>query len=260
MNPSDHKRIALKSLQTSHLEDKNEISNLRHEYTVGSTLEHPAVNTVHEFNVARGVPYVVMDLFAAPNLKQSMRQSPELVSKYRCEIIEQAVAGLGHLHEAGWVHRDVKPDNFLLNEAGELKLIDFAIAQKMKKKGFGKLFTAKMAVQGTRSYMSPEQIRGEPVDGRADIYSLGCMIFELFSGRVPFTGNNPDELLTKHLRAPVPSLAAHCQDVTTNFSKLVSRMMAKKPEARPQSMHELQAELENTRILKQSARSPDGTA
>jgi serine/threonine-protein kinase len=190
-----------------------------------------------------------MDFFNAPNIKQLFRQDPDRIKKYHQQIIEQAAEGLGHLHEVGWVHRDVKPDNFLLDEDGTLKLIDFAIAQKMKKKGWG-LLSKKNAVQGTRSYMAPEQIRGDSVDARADIYRLGCVIFEIFSGRLPFTGNTADELLTKHLRAPVPSVAAFCDDVTPEFAKLVARMMAKKAEARPESMGKFRTELDNIRILK----------
>jgi serine/threonine-protein kinase len=249
MNPTDHQRVALKSLHGSHIDDKHEVNTLRHEYTVGHTLDHEAVNRVHEFNISRGTPYVVMDFFNAPNLKQLFRQDPERIKKYREQIIAQAAEGLRHLHEVGWVHRDVKPDNFLLNEEGQLKLIDFAIAQKIKKKGWS-LLAKKNAVQGTRSYMSPEQIRGEAVDARSDIYSLGCLIFELFSGRPPYTGNNADELLTKHLRAPVPSVAAYNDEVTAKFAQLVSRMMAKKPAARPQSMGEFLTELDQIRILK----------
>jgi serine/threonine protein kinase len=259
MNPADNRRVALKSLHGAYIDDKNEINGLRHEYLVGRELEHEAVNRVYEFNIARGIPYVVMDFFNAPNLKQLFRQDPERVKKYRVPIIEQAADGLHHMHQVGWVHRDVKPDNLLLSDEGQLKLIDFAISQKIKKKGWG-LLGKKNQVMGTRSYMAPEQIRGGSVDGRADVYGLGCVVFEIFSGRPPFTGNNPDDLLTKHLRAPIPSLSAFCDEITPEFSQLVARMMAKKVDARPESMGKFRTELDDTRVLKTRRSMSDRSA
>ena len=250
MNPTDNKRVALKSLHGSYIDDKQEINHLRHEYTVGKDFNHPSVNRVYEFNIARGIPYVVMDFFNAPNLKQSLRQFPDRVQQHHRELLQQSVDGLGHMHEFGWVHRDVKPDNFLLSAEGELKLIDFAIASKAKKKGGFKFLAKKVPVQGTRSYMSPEQIRGEQVDGRADVYSLGCVFYEIFAGRPPFTANSADELLTKHLRSPVPTLAAANEHVTSDFAKLVARMMSKKPDGRPASMGHLSSDLAETRLFK----------
>ncbi len=252
MNSADNERVALKSLQASHVKNKSEVSVLRHEHVVGQNFEHPTVNRVREYNVARGIPYVVMDFFNAPNLKQCMREYPDRIQAYREQIIRQAAEALQHIHEKGWVHCDVKPDNFLLDEHGQLKLIDFAIAQKIKK-GLGKLLAGKSPVQGTRSYMSPEQIRGEAVDPRADVYSLGCLLFELFAGRPPYTANSPDELLTKHLRSSIPSLSAYCDDVTPEFTQLVGRMMAKKPDERPASMQAFLGDLAKISVMKRRA-------
>lgn len=252
MNSADNERVALKSLQPSHVSNKAEVSGLRHEHAVGKHFDHRAVNRVREFNVARGVPYVVMDFFNAPNLKQCMREFPDRIERFREPIIRQAAEALQHVHEKGWVHCDVKPDNFLLDEQGQLKLIDFAIAQRIKK-GLGKLLAGKSAVQGTRSYMSPEQIRGESVDPRSDIYSLGCVLFELLGGRPPYTANSPDELLTKHLRSPIPSLAAFCDQITPEFAQLVGRMIAKKPDERPASMQDFLYELDKISITKRRA-------
>ncbi len=253
INPTENKRIALKSLHGSYINDKNEIACLRHEYAAGSTLDHPAVNRVYEFNIARGTPYVVMDFFDSPNLKQLLRDDPDRLRKFHQEIVWQAADGLHHVHECGWVHRDVKPDNFLLDEKGQLKLIDFAISQKIRKKGW---FSRKQAVQGTRSYMAPEQIRGEFVDARADIYGLGCTLFELFTGRLPYTGVNADELLQKHLTAPVPSISSHNRNVTPDFAKLVIRMMAKNPDKRFDSMWKFREQYDKTRVYKTSRSMP----
>jgi serine/threonine protein kinase len=168
-------------------------------------------------------------------------------------IIRQAADGLHYLHTQGWLHRDVKPDNFLVNDTGLVKLIDFAIAERPKS-GWAKLLSGRAKIQGTRSYMSPEQIRGERLDVRSDVYSFGCMLYELFSGRPPFTGGNPDELLQKHLSSPVPVLPASSGEVSSEFAHLVSRMMSKKRELRPASMQEFMDTLGTMRVLKVARR------
>lgn len=253
MNSIDHRRVALKALREEFRGDRNEISSLKHEYIVGKALDHANVIHIHDFFTVRDIPFLVMDYFNAPNLKQCIRQHPERIQQHAQGIITQGAAALGHMHQAGWIHRDVKPDNFLVNKEGIVKLIDFSIAQKIKT-GFGRLLTGKAAIQGTRSYMSPEQIRGEPVDARADIYGYACTVFEMLTGRPPFTGNNADDLLNRHLRAPVPSLASFNDRVTPDFARLLTRMMAKRAEERPATMEEVLAELGQVRILKHPGR------
>jgi serine/threonine protein kinase len=154
------------------------------------------------------------------------------------------------MHEAGWIHRDVKPDNFLVADDGTLKLIDFAISAKQKS-GLSAMFSfGKKVVQGTRSYMSPEQIRTQNLDGRADLYSFGCVVFELLSGKPPFTGTNADELLNKHLTAAIPNVQVQNDNVTPEFAEVLKRMMAKRREDRPASMWEFLKEFRSTRVFK----------
>jgi serine/threonine protein kinase len=165
---------------------------------------------------------------------------------------------LGHVHEQGWVHRDIKPDNFLISPEDDVKLIDFALAEK-KKTGLAKLF-GRSKVQGTRSYMSPEQIRGQALDHRADIYSFGCTIFEALAGRPPFTGTSTDDLLNKHLRNQPPSLEASNRNVSTEFSNLIKRMLAKEREERPQSLTEFLRDMMSVRVLKVLPKAATGKA
>src|SRR5207247_408302 len=112
------------------------------------------------------------------------------------EIFKQAATALAYMNASGWVHRDVKPDNIMVNSAGEVRLIDFALAQRVSK---GSMFRRKVRTAGTRSYMSPEQIRGEALDGRADVYSFGASVYEVVTGRPPFRAASPVELLNKHI-------------------------------------------------------------
>jgi serine/threonine protein kinase len=147
------------------------------------------------------------------------------------------------------VHRDIKPDNFLMNSVGDVKLIDFALAQRVRH-GIAKLFRGRSKIQGTRSYMSPEQIRMQALDQRADIYSFGCMIFELLGGRPPFTGNSTNDLLMKHLNSAPPSVQTLNRNVTEQFAQLIRRAMAKRPADRPASMDDFLQEFLSVELFK----------
>ncbi len=251
ISEADHQRYALKALRDEYRSDKEHIAMLKQEFTVGKTLDHPHIIKIYNFRIDRGVPYLVMEYFESENLKQWIRsrQSEAEALEQLPRIVKKCVAALAYMHEQGWIHRDVKPDNFLVNQQIDVRLIDFAIAERPRK-GLGRLFAGRGRIQGTRSYMSPEQIRGEAVDPRSDIYSLGCVLFELVAGRAPFTGSTPDELLQKHLRSPAPSLVAHNKEVTSEFADLVARMMAKKRGDRPESMRAILDELDNMRIVR----------
>src|SRR5205823_3415522 len=141
--------------------------------------------------------------------------------------------------------KDIKPDNILVNSLGDTKIIDFAIAKRIQKPGgfLSRLFKKKGRVQGTPSFMSPEQIKNEHVDGRADVYSYGCTLYELTTGRPPFRGTSQGDLLTRHLVEKPAPLIAHNPDVTDEFSNFVLRLIAKKREDRPASFHEVLIQL-----------------
>lgn len=230
---SDGLRCVLKVLRDEFRQDKNELAMLKHEYVVGSELDHENCIRVFEFDIVRGVPFVALEYFNSLNLKQWIRE-PSANRAWLPTIIEQSAQGIHHLHSKGWIHRDLKPDNLLVNDQAEIKLIDFAIGRKAKK-GFGRLLGGRGTVAGTRSYMSPEQIRNEPLDARSDLYSFGCLIFEIVSRKLPYTGISSDDLLQRHLKSPVPSLTAFSDNVNPALGRLVERMMAKKPADRPSS-------------------------
>jgi serine/threonine protein kinase len=197
-----------------------------------------------------------MELSTARNLKIELRERPEDIALKMKDVILQCAEGLDYLHEQGWVHCDVKPDNFLVDDQGHVKLIDFSIAERIKKGGLGSLF-GKKAVRGTRSYMAPEQIRKKNVDRRTDVYGFGCMIFEMIAGKTPYTASNPDDLLRLHLTAPIPNLAA--SGSTRELAALVSAMIAKDPAARPANMRDVILEIRKISIYRAGYRPEQKT-
>jgi serine/threonine-protein kinase len=255
LDDRDKRRLAIKILLSDFRKDREHLTYLKQEAIVGKTLEHPNTIKVYEFAVDNRLPYLVMEYFPAPNMKEIILQVREQVAFMMPQIIDGAASGLAYFNQQGWIHRDVKPDNFLIIQNGDVKLIDFALAQR-KKGALGRLFGGRSKVQGTRSYMSPEQIRGEPLDERADVYSFGCTIFHLVSGRPPYTGSNSNELLNKHLRAQIPSIEAQDRNITTEFGDLLRASMAKDPKLRPASMAKFLGEFRALQMFKKPPQPP----
>ena len=150
-------------------------------------------------------------------MKQRLRQGIEAIAAHVPKIAVQAAEGLAYFNCHGWVHRDIKPDNFLVADGGDVKLIDFALARRQGGL-LSRLFSPRSQVQGTKTYMPPEQIRGKPLDERADIYSLGCTLYELVAGKPPFTGASVKVLLGRHLNDPPPRLEEDNRRVTPEFA------------------------------------------
>jgi serine/threonine protein kinase len=251
MHDAKGQKFALKVLLGEYVKDRDEVHYLRHEYAVGHALKHPKVIKIQELVVDRGNVYLAMEYCPAPNLKQVIQQGVEPLLPKMSSIVEQAAEGLAYFHTHGWVHRDIKPDNFLYTSDGIVKLIDFALAVRVRS-GLMKLIPArKSPVQGTRSYMAPEQIRGLALDQRADIYSFGCMLYELVSGKLPFTGSSTNDLLMKHLKAAPPSLQAANRNVSDQFANLVKKTMAKQPQSRPKTVTDFLNEFRGMKIFKE---------
>lgn len=228
---------------------REHINGLKHEYEVGASLDHPNVIKTFEYDNTSNGAYILLELFKVPNLKQQIISGGYKKLHHRAKpILAACAAGLAHLHERGWVHRDIKPDNFLVREDNMVKLIDFNLARKPAGT-LSKLFGGRTTVQGTHSYMAPEQIRGQPIDVRADIYSFGCMLHEFFSGKPPFTANSPNELLQRHLTSKPPALTVFDKNITPEFASYVQRLMAKNPKDRPESMKDVMMEIKTQKIF-----------
>ncbi len=249
-------RRALKVLLADFRKVREHIAYMKNEFQVGKMLDHEHVIHIYDHGVNQGTPYLVMEFFPYPNMKDIIQRVVdqqrvlEQVAFMVPVIIERAAQGLAYFNNKGWVHRDVKPDNFLVNLDGEVKLIDFALAVRQKK-GFAKLFARRSKIQGTRSYMSPEQIRGKPLGVEADVYSFGCTIFHLLAARPPYTGANSSDLLNKHLAAPIPVIEAYNRNVNPAFSQILQSMMVKQPEKRLPDINEFLRHLKVTPVFKE---------
>ncbi|MFM8933989.1 MAG: serine/threonine protein kinase [Gemmataceae bacterium] len=245
------RHLAMKLLLPEKVGDVQARGLLLHEAEVGLKLAHPNIIRIFHVNKSKENPFFVMEYFQAGSIRLRLQRKEKtyFVEKGQ-ELLKQAATGLAFMHSEGWVHRDIKPDNILVNNAGEVKLIDFAIACRIPS-GLAKLLGRNPKAAGTRSYMSPEQIRGQHIDGRADIYSFGCMCYEIGTlGKVPFTGNSNQDLLTRQIRDKPISPEIQNPEITKEFAGLVMRMLEKKPENRPKDFHEVLIALRSLQIWK----------
>jgi serine/threonine protein kinase len=253
---SSHRHFAMKIL----LPEKAGIAENRrllyHEATVGLKLTHAnVIRIVHVNDDKKMTPHFVMEFFPAGSLKlRLLRKDMQFIKERAHSIFKQCATGLAYMNASGWVHRDVKPDNMLVSNSGDLRIIDFALAQRIQKPNIiTKLFRRRGKAQGTRSYMSPEQIRDEVIDQRADVYSFGASCFELVTGRPPFRGSTNQELLQKHIVEKATSPQVYNPDVTDEFAALVLRMLGKKRDERPNDFHEVLMKLRTIRVFKSDA-------
>jgi serine/threonine protein kinase len=192
--------VALKVLPAEFLHDETFSTRFRREAKVVARLEHKDIIPIYAFGIDEGLPWMAMRLIRGGALSAVMK-SERLELERAVGILEAVADALGYAHGQGVVHRDLKPQNILLDEDGGVYLADFGIARMLEG---STVLTRTGLVTGTPQYMAPEQGLGEPVDHRADIYALGIVAYEVFTGRVPFDANTPLAVLMKHVRDPIP--------------------------------------------------------
>ena len=250
VEPHSNRHFAMKVLLPEAAEKSTVRNDLFHEAEVGTKLRHE--NVIHILKVSRDQhsPHFIMEFFPSGSMRtRLMGKDFAFIKEHARSIFKQAATGLAYMHASGWVHCDVKPDNMLVNAAGHLKWIDFAISKRAPK-GLAKLFHRQKKAQGTPSYMSPEQIRKQPVDGRADIYGLGATYYELISGRPPIRGNTISDLLNNQLIQKPITPQSHNKDVTDEFAALVMKMLSKKKEDRPATCHDVLIAMRKMKVFK----------
>jgi eukaryotic-like serine/threonine-protein kinase len=228
--------------------DPRSVARFEQEAQILARLQHPNVITVFDAGVDGGDRFLVMELVEGPSLRELLDAEGRLAPERAGEIASQLASALGFAHEKAVIHRDVKPSNVLLPEA-RVKLADMGIARLLSPEAL----TATLSVRGTVRYMSPEQMRGDPVDSRADLYSLGCVLFEMLTGRTPFEGDLA-ALSYAHTHTPAPPVRSINPAVPVAMDELVAAMLEKDPARRPQTGQEVQRSL--AAAMRQDAVAP----
>ncbi|HYH65750.1 MAG TPA: serine/threonine-protein kinase, partial [Urbifossiella sp.] len=236
--------------------DREARQELFNDAEVGVKMAHANVIRIHKVERSKERPFFVMEFFPSGSLRLRLQaKDTKFIKEHARKIFREAATGLAYMNAMGYVHRDVKPDNILVNSVGDTKIIDFALTTKMKQGGglsglINKLLGKKERLGGTKSYMSPEQILRQKLDGRSDLYSYGCSLFELTTGRKPFVGMTEQDLLTKHFTEKPSSPVNYNKDLTDEFGQLVLKMLAKKKEDRFAGFHEFLIALRKVKIFK----------
>jgi beta-lactam-binding protein with PASTA domain/predicted Ser/Thr protein kinase len=234
------RNVAVKVLSPQYAGDDQFVVRFRREAQAAAGLNHPNIVSVYDTGSQGDVHYIVMEYVEGRTLRDVVRQEGPILPERAAEIGQAVARALATAHHAGLVHRDIKPGNIMLTRDGEVKVMDFGIARTST----GDTLTQTAAVLGTASYLSPEQAQGATVDARSDIYSLGCVLYEMLTGRPPFTGDSPVAIAYKHVREdPVPPGRIN-PDVPDSLEAVVMKSMAKNPENRYQSADELGEDLE----------------
>src|SRR5262245_59148467 len=224
--------VALKILHEQFTRDVAYVERFRREARAVAQLAHPNIVTVIDRGEQDGRQFIVFEYVDVMNLKELMAKEGPVSPREAIELALQVARGLSFAHENGLVHRDVKPQNVLLDGDGRAKVTDFGIAHAVDVDGM----TITGTVMGTSNYIAPEQARGQPVDEQTDVYSLGCVIYELLAGEVPFEGDNFVAVAMQHVNDPVPSVRDVRPDVPPRLDWVVQTAMAKDHAERFDSM------------------------
>ena len=238
------RQVAIKLLAPQFADDDSFVQRFRREAQAAARLSNPNVVSVFDTGTDGGVHFIVMEYVEGRTLEDYLSGGGRIMPDRAIEIAEDVCGALSAAHAQGVIHRDIKPGNIMLTPAGQVKVADFGIARITTT---AETVAQTAAVLGTASYLSPEQAQGQPVDGRSDIYSLGCVLYEMVTGRAPFLGDSPVAVASKHVLEQ-PTLPSKLnRDVTPDLDAVISRALAKNPANRYQSAEEFRADLDRVR-------------
>lgn len=233
-------RIALKLIKPEIASDRKTIERFKNELTTARKIRHKNVCGMYYLGEDKGRPYITMEHVSGEDLKSSIRRFGNLPTGKAIAIARQICEGLEEAHSLGIVHRDLKPNNVMIDDHGNTRIMDFGIARSIK----GKSITGSGVMIGTPEYMSPEQVEGKEVDERSDLYSLGVILYEIVTGRLPFEGETPLSIAHKHRYEPPPDPRKLNPQVPEDLSRLILRCLEKDKANRYQTAGELRSGLE----------------
>ena len=245
------RRVAVKILRPELARDPSFHQRFRREAHSAAALNHPNIVAVYDTGegtlgsgpTAVNVPYIVMEYVDGMTLRQLINSGRRLLPERALDIISQTLAALDYSHRHGIVHRDIKPANIMITKSGDVKVMDFGIARALA--ASGQTMTATSQVMGTAQYLSPEQAKGEVVDARSDLYSTGCVLYELLTDRAPFMGETPVAVAYQHVsEQPIPPSELDSQ-VTPDVDAIVLRALAKNPDDRYQTAAAFKTDVDN---------------
>jgi len=237
------RRVAIKVLLSQYAHDQSFLLRFKREAQAAASLSHPNVVGVYDTGSEDGTHFIVMEYVEGRTLKDIIRQEGPLYPARAAEICADVCSALVAAHARGLIHRDIKPGNVMLTPDGKVKVMDFGIARATS----SETITQTAAVIGTAQYISPEQAQGQTVDYRSDLYSLGCCLYEMLTGTVPFTGATAVAIAYKHVREdPTPPRMLN-PDVPPPLEAICLKAMAKLPDNRSQTAAALRADLERFR-------------
>ncbi|MFJ5530317.1 Stk1 family PASTA domain-containing Ser/Thr kinase [Streptomyces sp. NPDC093261] len=238
--------VAVKTLRADLARDPSFQARFRREAQSAASLNHPAIVAVYDtgedYIDGVSIPYIVMEYVDGSTLRELLHSGRKLLPERAMEMTIGILQGLEYAHRNGIVHRDIKPANVMLTRNGQVKVMDFGIARAMGDAGMTMTQTA--AVIGTAQYLSPEQAKGEQVDARSDLYSTGCLLYELLTVRPPFVGDSPVAVAYQHVREEPQPPSVFDPEITPEMDAIVLRALVKDPDYRYQSADEMRQDIE----------------
>ena len=255
-----NRKVAIKFLPESLTADEQAIKRLVREAQAAARLDHPNICTIHEVSEEDGRSFIVMQYIEGETLDSGMRRKPLTLSE-SLSIAAQVADALAEAHAHGIVHRDIKPSNIMITPRGKVKVLDFGLAKSINgdvavdaEAQTATLLTQSGVVVGTVPYMSPEQLRGERLDGRSDIFSYGTVLYEIIGGRRPFEAQSLAEITSAILMRDPPPLQSNSNIIPAKLESLILRCLAKEPAQRYQTMVELLVDLDRVRSDRENGR------
>jgi serine/threonine protein kinase/Flp pilus assembly protein TadD len=234
-------KIALKLIKPEIAADKKTIERFRNELKTARDISHKNICRMYDLNKEEGSYYITMEYVSGEDLRSFIRRSKQLAIGTAISIANQVCEGLAEAHRLGVVHRDLKPSNIMIDKDGNARIMDFGIARSLKEKGI----TGAGVMIGTPEYMSPEQVEGKEIDQRSDIYSLGVILYEMVTGRVPFEGDTALTIAVKHKTEEPQDPREFNTQLSEDLTRVILRCLEKEKDRRYQSAGEVRAELTN---------------